>query len=133
MERQPDLLQPDLKVRPREGASGPRLWVKRLAVWREPGGELIRDIALRPGLNIIWSPDGADSLARGAADGAMGHGSRKTLFCRLLRYCLGEDRFAPEHQREQIGTCCRAYSAVPSSADCITNKGGFDLRQAPAT
>ncbi|MFZ5676726.1 MAG: chromosome segregation protein SMC [Pseudomonadota bacterium] len=100
---QPDLLQSDLNIRPLKGAIGPRLWVKRLAVWREPGGELIRDIAFRPGLNIIWSPDGADSLADGPANGAMGHGSGKTLFCRLLRYCLGEDRFAPEDQRERIG------------------------------
>jgi hypothetical protein len=104
MLRQPDLLRTNLEVRPPEGADGPRLWVKRLAVWREPGGELVRDITLRPGLNIVWSPDGADPLASGPADGAMGHGSGKTLFCRLLRYCLGEDRFAPEEQREQIGT-----------------------------
>ena len=33
----------------------------------------------------------------------MGHGGGKTLFCRLLRYCLGEDRFAPKDQRERIG------------------------------
>src|SRR5690606_25077191 len=25
-------------------------------------------------------------------------------FCRLLRYCLGEDKFAPEDQRDGIGT-----------------------------
>lgn len=103
MPRQPDLLRPDLDVRPANGTAGPRLWVRRLAVWREPGGELVRDITLRPGLNIVWSPDGADSLASGPADGTMGHGGGKTLFCRLLRYCLGEDRFAPEDQREQIG------------------------------
>lgn len=103
MPRQPDLLRPDLDVRPANGTAGPRLWVRRLAVWREPGGELIRDITLRPGLNIVWSPDGADSSPSGPADGAMGHGGGKTLFCRLLRYCLGEDRFAPEDQRERIG------------------------------
>jgi predicted nucleic acid-binding Zn-ribbon protein len=103
MPRQPDLLPPDLEVRPAKGATGPRLWVKRLAVWREPGGELVQNVTLRPGLNIVWSPDGADSLTSGFADGAMGHGGGKTLFCRLLRYCLGEDRFAPEHQRERIG------------------------------
>ena len=37
-----------------------------------------------------------------------GHGSGKTLFCRLLRYCLGEDRFAPDEQREKI------IAAIPS-------------------
>jgi hypothetical protein len=34
---------------------------------------------------------------------AIGHGSGKTLFCRLLRYCLGESRFATESQRDRIG------------------------------
>lgn len=32
----------------------------------------------------------------------MGHGGGKTTFCRLLRYCLGEDSFAPEGQRRAI-------------------------------
>ena len=35
-------------------------------------------------------------------EAAPGHGSGKTLFCRLLRYCLGEARFAPSEQREKI-------------------------------
>ena len=26
----------------------------------------------------------------------------RPLLCRLLRYCLGEDRFAPEDQRAEI-------------------------------
>ena len=104
MPPQPDLLQPALRVQPSGGASGPRLWVRRLAIWRDPGGEILRDISLRPGLNIIWSPDGADADTTSPRDGPMGHGSGKTLFCRLLRYCLGEDRFAPEDQRQLIGT-----------------------------
>ena len=82
---------------------GPRLWVKRLVVWREPGGEKIRDMELRPGLNIVWTPDVADALAAGVPDDTMGHGGGKTLFCRLLRYCLAEDRIAPKDQRERIG------------------------------
>ncbi|MGJ7042753.1 hypothetical protein J2Y63_006036 [Shinella sp. BE166] len=64
----------------------------------------MRDIELRPGLNIIWSPDGADDAALAGQTNAVGHGSGKTLFCRLIRYCLGEDRFATEPQRERVGT-----------------------------
>jgi hypothetical protein len=64
----------------------------------------VRDIKLRPGLNIVWSPDGADDDALAGQANAVGHGSGKTLFCRLIRYCLGEDRFATEAQRERIGT-----------------------------
>lgn len=104
MPRQPDLLGPlPLTVQPAKGQNGPRFWVKRLAIWNEPGGEKIRDIAFRPGLNIIWSPDGGDALSSESPVGAIGHGSGKTLFCRLLRYCLGENRYAPEDQRERIG------------------------------
>ena len=32
------------------------LWVRRLVLWAKPG-EVIRDIPLRRGLNVIWSPD----------------------------------------------------------------------------
>ena len=103
MSQQPDLIGPQpLVIKPATGVTGPRLWVRRLVIWKEPGGEKIRDIPLRPGLNIIWSPDGADDASGGQND-AIGHGSGKTLFCRLIRYCLGEDRFATETQRERIG------------------------------
>lgn len=80
----------------------PRLWVRRLAIWEEPGGQKIRDISLRPGLNVVWSPDGFDDDNAAAGVRAIGHGSGKTLFCRLVRYCLGEQRFADETQRERI-------------------------------
>ena len=94
MPQQPDLLGPQpLTVTPDKGLAGPRLWVRRLVIWKEPGGEKVRDISLRPGLNVIWSPDGADDAASAEQANAIGHGSGKTLFCRLIRYCLGEDRF----------------------------------------
>ncbi len=80
----------------------PRLWVRRLAIWEEPGGQKISDISLRPGLNVVWSPDGFDDDNAAAGVRAIGHGSGKTLFCRLVRYCLGEQRFADETQRERI-------------------------------
>lgn len=92
MPKQHEFFQEQLVVRPPPDASGPRLWVRRLVIWRSAGGEVIRDIALRPGLNIVWTPD----------DERIGHGGGKTLFCRLLRYCLGEERFAPDEQRERI-------------------------------
>lgn len=95
MSLQPDLIGPQpLVITPATGMTGPRL--------KEPGGEVVRDLTLRPGLNIIWSPDGADDATGGQND-AIGHGSGKTLFCRSIRYCLGEDRFATETQRERIG------------------------------
>ncbi|WP_279483978.1 chromosome segregation protein SMC [Aureimonas sp. SK2] len=92
---------PKLSLTAPAGLKEPRLWVRRLAIWEAPGGQKIRDISLRPGLNIVWSPDGFDDDHVGGVR-AIGHGSGKTLFCRLLRYCLGEQRFADEAQRERI-------------------------------
>lgn len=103
MSQQDDLFPgPSLTIEVPKGLTEPRLWVRRLKIWNDPGGEVIRDIELRPGLNIIWSPDGDDDPE---GDGrTIGHGSGKTLFCRLLRYCLGESRFADEVQRDAISS-----------------------------
>jgi predicted nucleic acid-binding Zn-ribbon protein len=92
---------PKLSLTVPVGLKEPRLWVRRLAIWEAPGGQKIRDIMLRPGLNVVWSPDGFDDDGTAGAR-TIGHGSGKTLFCRLLRYCLGEQRFADETQRESI-------------------------------
>lgn len=101
MPRQPELMSTsDLRVKPQPGATEPRLWVRRLVLWREPG-DVLREVKLRPGLNIVWSPDPADGK-RAKRSQSMGHGSGKTLLCRLIRYCLGEDKFAPEDQRDSI-------------------------------
>lgn len=103
MLEQPDLFErAALSVNPPSEVTQPALWVRRLTIWRGPG-DPVRAIELRPGLNFVWSPDPADM--RGPSEvGDLGHGAGKTLFCRLLRYCLGEDRFAPEAQRLSIGS-----------------------------
>lgn len=88
-----------LDLQPAPGITEPRLWVRRLVIWQKPGEQPIRDIKLHRGLNIVWSPDSGGSGAKG---GSIGHGAGKTLFCTLLRYCLGEDSFAPESQRNRI-------------------------------
>ncbi|MET0436251.1 MAG: DUF2326 domain-containing protein [Devosia sp.] len=91
---QPELFQPaEIKFTLPEGLPGPRLWIRRLALWQNPEN-LLRDIQLRRGVNVIWSPD---LSANGA--GATPHGSGKTTFCRLIRYCLGERQFSSEEQR----------------------------------
>jgi hypothetical protein len=76
------------------GRSGPRLWVRRLAIFKDTE-TIIRDVSLKPGLNIIWTPDMASS-------GALAHGSGKTTFCRLLRACLGEPGYATDTQRTRL-------------------------------
>ncbi len=102
MPRQLDLVPPPgLSLQPEAGRNGPRFWVRRLVLWRKPG-ELLREITLRPGLNIIWSPDPADQTKARQDGDAMGHGGGKSMFCRLIRYCLGEDHFATDEQRNSV-------------------------------
>jgi hypothetical protein len=79
-----------------EGRAGPRLWIRRLAVFKDPQ-TIIRDVQLKPGLNIIWTPDMSSSGTR-----ALAHGSGKTTFCRLIRACLGEPSYTSDSQRARI-------------------------------
>ena len=83
--------------------SEPPLWVRRFVLWAQPG-KVIRDIPLRRGLNVVWSPDPGPAAANVGQNSDSGHGAGKTLFCRLLRYCLGEATFASEDQRRIIGS-----------------------------
>ena len=102
MPRQLDLVPPSgLSLQPEAGRNEPRFWVRRLVLWRKPG-ELLREITLRPGLNIIWSPDPADQTKARQDGDSMGHGGGKSMFCRLIRYCLGEDHFATDEQRNRV-------------------------------
>jgi hypothetical protein len=93
--------EPEVVITPDDARREPLVWVSRLVIWVKPG-EILREVPLRRGLNIIWSPDpGADQAALGQ-DAGSGHGAGKTLFCRLLRYCLGEDSFSNDDQRRSI-------------------------------
>ena len=61
---QPDFLSPPgLEIKPEVGRSEPRLWVRRLVVWSEPG-KILRQVVLHPGLNIIWSPDRPNKMRK---------------------------------------------------------------------
>ena len=91
----------EMKLVPEPGRTAPRFWIQRMVIWSEPG-QILREITFRPGLNIVWSPDPGET-DMDAAVGVIGHGSGKTTFCRLLRYCLGEETFATDSQRERIG------------------------------
>jgi len=94
---QHDLLSPEpLTVLPDANWSEPLLWIRRMVIW-EDADTVVRSISLRKGLNVIWSPDASPTDRE-----SIGHGSGKTTFCRLLRYCLGEDEFAPDGQRQGI-------------------------------
>ena len=92
-----DLFAPQLEAPTApNGRREPRLWVRRLALFEDPQ-TIKRDISLKPGLNIVWTPDMSSS-----GKAALAHGSGKTTFCRLLRACLGEPDYAAEPQRTRL-------------------------------
>lgn len=99
-------VDPPHEVKPAADRAQPVVWVRRLRVLRalQPGDEhVLRDIQLRRGLNIVWTPPGESD--RGNAlfqSGVAGHTAGKTTFCRLLRYALGEGGFAAEATRRRI-------------------------------
>ena len=80
MPRQLELLgRSGLQVQPEANRSKPQLWIRRLVIWCEPG-VVLREIRLRPGLNIIWAPDPADRAGVSKQEAVLGHGSGKTCF-----------------------------------------------------
>ena len=57
MARQEELFpKPEQAISIHESRRDPPLWVRRFVLWAQ-AGETIRDIPLRRGLNVIWSPD----------------------------------------------------------------------------
>lgn len=81
----------------------PVLWFREVRLLRklEPGKE-VRRITLRRGLNIVWAPPEEGEETELYGDGLSGHASGKTLFCRILRYLLGEQFYGSKALREAV-------------------------------
>lgn len=86
-----------LSATPRQsGLTSPRLWIQRLAVYESVNPlVLLREITFTRGLNIITGEDKNET-------GFGGHSVGKTSLCRVLRYGLGEARFATKQQEEAV-------------------------------
>ena len=126
MPRQLELLKRSgLEIEPEANRSEPRLWIRRLVIWSEPG-VVLREIRLRPGLNIIWAPDPSDRPGGSEEQVAPGHGSGKTLFCRLppilpWRGSIRARRTAREDRRCRFPagwSVLRSWSMVRSGPWC---------------
>jgi hypothetical protein len=88
----------------------PRLWVKRLVIYQSLKPPLvIRDIELHRGFNLIVGRQSEAEQLKNNPMAMAGHSVGKTGFCRLLRYCLGEERFATKTAEKRI------RAALPSS------------------
>lgn len=93
---------PPPQLEPGPGLTEPRLWVRRLRLWHDfadDDSERGRNIQFRRGLNIVSSP-----AAPTANQVSTGHAAGKTLLCRQIRYCLGEDTFADPDDTTAIRT-----------------------------
>ncbi len=104
MPRQLGLIrEPPAKLQVGPGREVPSVWVSRLVIWGQPG-EVVRDIPLHRGVNIVYSPDPGTGLMTGRTESTrVGHCAGKTLLCRLLRYCLGESTFATADLMDRVG------------------------------
>ena len=88
-----------LQFKPDSARKEPLLWIRRLVVLDalKADARVIRDVSLRRGLNIVCT-----SEPEPAGNSPVGHSVGKTLFVRLLRYCLGETRFSTEIEQQAI-------------------------------
>ena len=84
------------EITPDTSRKAPFLWIKELRFYKEliKDKEPIRQIKLRPGLNILWAKPADKEEVKLRESGIAGHSAGKTLFCRLIRYILGESTFA---------------------------------------
>ena len=87
----------------------PRIWFREIAVVRtldnSTGGNEVQRIRMRRGLNILWAPPEDETKAvRMYEDGISGHASGKTLFCRLLRFLLGDQNYGNDAMHTAVGS-----------------------------
>jgi uncharacterized protein YydD (DUF2326 family) len=97
----PDVLFPSepFTITPAASRTEPPLWVRRLVVVdeRSPGVSPRRVVDFRKGLNIVRVADRPPGEKR-----PVGHSVGKTLLTRLIRYCLGERRFAKKDETPKL-------------------------------
>lgn len=92
-------------IAPDSGRAEPLLWFREVRLLRKlEAGEAneVRRITLRRGLNIVWAPPEEGDETELYGDGLSGHASGKTLFCRILRYLLGEQYYGSKTLREAV-------------------------------
>lgn len=93
-----------LDLTPAKGHATPSVWVRALGVykdWPPCQANLLHEVDLRRGLNIIWARPLGN--AQGASKMA-GHGAGKSTFCRLLRYVLDDETYGTESFREGLNS-----------------------------
>ena len=92
------------EIKPDTSRQGPSLWIKELRVYPKlsPTAKPLCNIKLRPGMNILWAKPTGTADVHLRQSGISGHSAGKTLFCRLIRYVLGESTFGNNEIRHAI-------------------------------
>ena len=86
-----------------DSSSTPKLWFKRIVLFKALNPiVIIREIGLHRGLNIIVGKSSRDPTLANNPMAMSGHSVGKTTFCRLLRYCLGEQHFSTENGEQRL-------------------------------
>jgi len=90
---------PDFQVELSGTYVEPSIWLRRLVLVESPLPPLriIRRITFRRGINIICTQPRLPEDTQ-----PVGHSVGKSLMVRIIRYCLGEDRFCTDSQRTAI-------------------------------
>src|ERR1041384_3850892 len=87
-----------MHIQPDSSRAQPVVWVRELILLKKFDAAKeneIQRIRLHRGINILWAkPEKRTKKPKLGQRGTSGHASGKTLFCRLLRYVLGEKKFA---------------------------------------
>lgn len=94
------------EVAPSSAVSSPKFWIEDLLLIKnitESNVEVIRHFELKRGLNILWAkPFDPENEDEAADEAVTGHAAGKTLFCRMLRYLLGEKHLGNELVQERV-------------------------------
>lgn len=96
-------------ITPGSNRAEPVVWFRELRILRKlipnqshDDPNEVRRVELRRGLNIVWAPPEESEIPELYGDGLSGHASGKTLFCRILRYLLGEEFYGPKSLRDAV-------------------------------
>lgn len=90
-----------IQIEPRQ--NDPAVWIERFVIFEKVVPLTpIREIEFRRGVNVVWAVEQEEANDAIGPTEVAGHSAGKTTLCRLLRYCLGEERFGTEDGQQLI-------------------------------
>lgn len=92
-------------IKPSSSRERPAFWIRDLVLLRSlsnPSEQVIRSFRLRKGLNILWAKPFRPDEAENTGESFAGHAAGKTLFCRMIRYLLGERHLGNEVVQQRV-------------------------------